>query len=446
LPRRFAREFYPVETGVEDEDDGELQRNIGEEPLSLIAYVAMNDLPFSNILHGNLTFATPLLKALWPLQDVAPPPGWVPPRTTAARYTDGRPSAGVLSMNAIYWRHTSTVDNANRGRTNAISSALMCEDYLSRPIDFPKNIDLTNADAIGTAIRTNAACQACHATLDPMASHLWGFMFTNSDAYTWSHYQLQNETLWRSTTETPPAFFGTPSHTLPELASNIASDERFVRCTVKRVYESLMGRRADLDDEGILAEHREAFLAGGLALRPLVKSVVMHPLYRGANASSTFGGDTPPAKTRIATANALGDSIEHLTGFRFIVDQGWDALHLDTGIRALAGGSDRGFARDASTGMALVHLRLAEGGAQAVARGVGGGVLQPLFPTAQKPSAQTIVDAVRAVRGVQLPVNHEDITGLLRIYDDIQAGGEGDAEALTGLLTALLADPDLLLY
>ncbi|MCA9620895.1 MAG: DUF1588 domain-containing protein, partial [Myxococcales bacterium] len=93
-----------------------------------------------------------------------------------AHYVDGRPAAGVLATNAFFWRHRSTLENANRGRANAISRAFLCEDYLERPIDFPSDIDLSDADAIENAIDHNAACQACHATLDPLASHLWGFM------------------------------------------------------------------------------------------------------------------------------------------------------------------------------------------------------------------------------------------------------------------------------
>ena len=40
-----------------------------------------------------------------------------------SRYTDGRPAAGVLSTNGLWWRYYSTVSNLNRSRAAAISRA-----------------------------------------------------------------------------------------------------------------------------------------------------------------------------------------------------------------------------------------------------------------------------------------------------------------------------------
>ena len=49
-----------------------------------------------------------------------------------ARYQDGRPAAGVLATNGLWWRYRSTASNANRKRANQASRILLCQDYLVR--------------------------------------------------------------------------------------------------------------------------------------------------------------------------------------------------------------------------------------------------------------------------------------------------------------------------
>ena len=54
----------------------------------------------------------------------------------SARYTDGRPAAGVLATNGLWWRYTTTDSNMNRTRAAAISRLLLCEDFMARPVSF----------------------------------------------------------------------------------------------------------------------------------------------------------------------------------------------------------------------------------------------------------------------------------------------------------------------
>jgi ATPase subunit of ABC transporter with duplicated ATPase domains len=81
----------------------------------------------------------------------------------------------------MWWRYPSNGSNYHRGRANAVSRIFLCSDYLSRPVIFPRDLDLTDEELVLNAIRTNPACVNCHVSLDPLASYLSGFQFKGSD-------------------------------------------------------------------------------------------------------------------------------------------------------------------------------------------------------------------------------------------------------------------------
>jgi hypothetical protein len=47
-------------------------------------------------------------------------------------YADGRPAAGVLSTNGLWWRYPSTASNGNRKRADTPSRIFLCHDYTNR--------------------------------------------------------------------------------------------------------------------------------------------------------------------------------------------------------------------------------------------------------------------------------------------------------------------------
>ena len=141
----------------------------------------------------------------------------MPEDVVRARYTDERPRGGVLTQNSFYWRHSSTVENANRGRANALSQALLCQSYLDRPIEFPTDLDLTDSESIRNAIANNGACQGCHSTMDPLASYMWGFMYGESDVPL-AEYSPAQERAWQLHTDAAPAFFGKPGERIEDLS------------------------------------------------------------------------------------------------------------------------------------------------------------------------------------------------------------------------------------
>ena len=434
-----------------DERLDELSGAIGEEPLNLIAYLVEHDLPYTELVTASYTVVDPRLLDLWPLSALDESPE-ASGALTVATYHDGRPMSGVLSMNAMWWRHTSTLENANRGRANALSQALLCQSWLDRPVNFPTDVDLTDTESMNHAIKTNPACTACHATLDPLASYLWGFMNELEDADSRTRYQLRQELRWQQTTQAAPAYFGQRGHSLYDLGHQIAADPRFVTCAVRRVYEALLGRRATLDDEGALIPHREAFISSGLNLKRLVRSMINDPLYRNHDAQITYGGRARPVTLKLLGASLLASDLESLTGYTPSVNQR-SLLSLDTGLRALAGGSDRGEAYIPSTSLLLTHFRLAEGAAWRLVHedeihDVGGLIGQQLSEVdlSSPPTRDLIEKLWILATSREVDIESREIDQLMSLVELIRSETHEPSQVWTGLLTAILADPSRLMY
>ena len=93
------------------------------------------------------------------------------------QWTDGRPPGGVFVSNGFLLRYISQGVNYHRRRANEVSRMLLCEDYRGRPIVFSRDEGISDADATQEATETNPSCVGCHVTLDPLASHFWGFQW-----------------------------------------------------------------------------------------------------------------------------------------------------------------------------------------------------------------------------------------------------------------------------
>ena len=440
--------FGALSSGLSEDDEAVFAHAVGEEIPNLVAYIAANDLPWTEIVRSDETFVDPILMRVWPLEKIDGK-GIVPDGTVRARYVDGRPWAGALTMNAFYWRHTSTLENSNRGRGNALSKALLCKSYLDRPVDFPRDLDLTDTESIHHAIRENGACQACHATLDPIASHMWGFMNVSEDALQWAHYHPEREQQWRDATGAHPGWFGVPDGgTLRDLGEDVARDDRFVRCAVERVVASMLGRPLVVADEGMIDEHRDAFVQSGLSLKALFRSVLHDPRYRGIAARSRFGGAPAAARFKLATPEQTAKTLFALTGYSLALS-GRDALSLDLGLRSVAGGTDHGSALTPSAGQALALRRVSEAGAAHVvdtlATGDSGdtgalGAALARVPLDQAPSRAVVARLVLVVRSRVVDADSADVDELLALWTEAKADGPRDA--WVALLTALLADPE----
>lgn len=452
-------EDLPVSaSGFGLDDEAAFDRAVGDEPLRIVGRVAAEDLPYTEVVLGDWTMADETLASFLPLDYPSDGEGW-----QVAHYTDGRPPAGVLATTGLWWRYTSTDSNANRRRANAISRILLCNDYLDRPITFSRDLDLLDSDAVQNAIRTNEACANCHNSLDPIASYMFGFWWyeTNSPIEI-SRYHPEREPLWQDYTEVSPAWYGDPGSSLSDLAWQVASDPRFPECAAKQVSELLLRRSMSVADGDRLEQHRADFLAGGLTLRALFKSVVQDEDYRLAPGAAEDGEDVEGASpAKMLTPDQLGSAVEDLTGFSWTW-YGYDMLGTDTvGVRTLAGGVD-GSAVTAVAGspnatVVLVQERLAEAAASyAVASEAamddGDRRLFTEIDFTETPDVgrDAVVAQIQALQlrvlGRRVDADSQEVEANLDLWGELYAATGSVTTSWTGLLTALLRDPDFLIY
>lgn len=425
--------------------------SIGTEPLQIVAEVAREDLPITELVTADWTMANEVTARLFPVDYPAGQTGW-----RRVSYTDGRPAAGVLATNGMWWRYQSTASNANRKRANATSRILLCHDYLTRPIDFDRNVNLLDQQAVEAAIDTDPGCINCHVSLDPLAAYFFGFWTIQQTASEVANYHPARERYWDDLLGTPPAYYGVPGSSLADLGTSIAADNRFPECMVEHVTELLLRRDAELLDFQSMTRHREALIQGELKLRPLFRSVLTSPEYRAATDAGLPGTQVP---LKMATPGLLASQIEDLTGFVWEAADGADLMLTDNqGFLTLAGGADGYYSVKNSTSpnttLLLVQERLAEGAAAfAVAEArAGRGDLLPdvsfsATPESDRDAMVTVIQRLhRRIFGIQVAADGPEVTANLELWSDLYAL-EGDTErAWAGLVTALLRDPDLLFY
>ncbi len=428
---RTRVEDFPVPStalGLTPEEQPALYASIGEEPLQVVARVADEDLPWTELVTGNWTMVDDTLAAHWPVEREGSG-GWTP-----AQYTD-RPAAGLLSVNGLWWRYLSDGVSYGRGRANAVARIFLCADFLDRPVDFPRELDLTDEAAIKAAVRENTGCVGCHSALDPLAGYLAGLQYADLTGPELIAYHPEREREWGVTTESHPAFYGEAGYSLADLGRQLAADPRYVQCAVERSFEMLTRRKPDL---WALTRHREAFLAGGLTLRSLLRSIVRDPAYRDATAE------------RLITPEIWGDQLEAWTGYR-LVSAGADLLGTDrTGLRSLAGGGDGRAGSNSSevptTTMALVWQRTAEAAAAYAAANPEESGLFEVDPSVPG-EPESLGAQLRAwhLRLHGRPMAEDGVAATSALWDTL-AAMDGPRAAWAGVLTALLRDPELLVY
>ena len=423
---------------------------VGQETLRILSEIAENDLPYTEIVTGNWTMANELLGSAWPVSYPDDASGW-----QKVSYTDSRPSAGILSTNSLWWRYMSNTSNANRSRANAISRILLCNDYLAKPIEFDRSVNLLDDDAVRNALQTNPGCVACHHSLDPLAAYLWGFFYYDYDsAEDTTVYHPEREFLWEDYAGVSPGYYGQEGHVLSDLGYQLAGDPGLIECAVEQAYEIFLGRKTNINDTARLTGHREAFLQSELKLRDLYRSVLSDPAYRADPAKSKNG-----AAVKLVTTDQMASQIEDLTGFRFVFS-GYDMMTTDSyGLRTLAGGVDGDLvtapAKNPTATMLLVQERLAQTAAWYVAEQDAQSDEPRLFelidfhetPTA---SRDEMVEQIQALHlrifGKRIALDGPEVTANLELWEDLFAIDGSSVDAWAGLLSVLLRDPEFLIY
>ena len=326
---------------LSDEEEYAFERAVGEEPLRLIASVLSEDQHYSQIVTAEYTMANPLLLSIWPLESIETETNnqW-----ERAHYTDGRPAAGVLSTNGLWWRYTTDESNMNRGRAAAISRLLLCEDTLIRPVSF-STLDLNDPDeaSVENTIENNPACQSCHATLDPLASSLFGFWWLELySAIEHSQYHPEREFLGAEYLGTEMSYFGSPMRGFSDIGGYIAADSRFYTCAVKTVAKALWKRPIQAEDNPTLHAVWKRFASSEFSSHELIRAITDSSEYRSGYLSddATTSEKSRHRELRMMSADLIASAIHNLTGYRWSFD-GFDLLRSDEyGYRTLIGGVD----------------------------------------------------------------------------------------------------------
>lgn len=323
------------------------EASIGEEPARLMARVAAEDRPWSEIVTADWTMANEILAGAWPLEWEVGEAGW---RQT--RYTDGRPAAGVLSTNGLWWRYVTSRSNANRSRAAAMADLLLCMDYLGRPVTFSTTPSLADADGTALALATVPECIACHSAVDPLASALFGFYPSiDYNPEELGNYHPEREASGIDVLGVTPSYFGTPIAGLSELGPAVADDSRFYSCTAENMASLLWRRELVSEDFATVDGLREALILGDGAsgapaatarLSALLKAITDTPEYRagGLRAEASDEDAERENTARLMTADLLRSALQDWAAFRWDFG-GCDQLaNDDYGYRVLLGGAD----------------------------------------------------------------------------------------------------------
>ncbi|MCB9797246.1 MAG: hypothetical protein H6741_31545 [Alphaproteobacteria bacterium] len=430
-----------------EDQEYRFERAVGEEPLRLMARIAAEDRPWTDIVTTDHTLATPLLLDIWPLEALEEGETWV-----SARYTDGRPAAGVLATNGLWWRYTTTDSNMNRTRAAAISRLLLCEDFMARPVSFAGDDRRVEGDA-EVAVREDPYCLACHAAIDPMSAALFGFWwpFLYSVAEE-TRYHPEREPLGEEVLGTPPAWFGEPMAGLADLGVHVANDPRFLTCAVESFAESLWQRPARLEDQDSLEALRADFVEDGWRVKALLAGILETEAYTAGDSWDAAEAVGP----RMLRPDQLDSALTALSGYEWSA-QGYRLLDDDTvGFRVLAGGADGLTVLSPASQPGLTHALVLQRAAQTHAAVITSRQLnnapqpQSVFSHVRResrPGDEAFVEELRSLHWrlyAERP-SEEWLENITALWAAVYAQG-AEEEAWASVLSVMLRDTRFMTY
>ncbi len=449
-------DYYLVEYDaylLEADQDYAWKRSIGQEPLRLMARVILEDRRWSEVVTADHTMATEITAALWPVEGYPEgETGWHP-----VTWTDGRPAAGVLASNGLWWRYVTDDFNLQRSRAAAISKLLTCEDLLARDVSFENAAALLDKDTVAEMVRTDASCLACHATVEPLAATLFGFRWVSGGGVQeMERYHPEREVEGEPTLEVTMAYWGEPVSGLGDVGQALSRDPRYYSCAAETFTGLLLRRPTESTDRHDLLSALESLVDAEGRVWPMIETITDTPAYR-AGGFSEFASDETRARefvVRPLSPAQLAASVEELTGFRWTY-VGYDQLDSDTwGYRIQLGGVD-GFhttipVLEPSLGHALTTKRFAEGAAAytvAEHLGDGGDTLLGGVTPGTVPGDAAFDERLADIwwRLTALPADAE----VLATYADLWSAVNdvaGEDIAWQATLTALLQDPLFVSY
>jgi hypothetical protein len=457
LTRTGDTYFSPSEAGIRG-DSTEVAASLADEPLMLVSHIIENDLPWTELVTADYTMANPTVAAMWNIEYPDNVVGW-----QQGRYRDGRPHAGILSMTTLWMRYPSMGGNANRHRANAVSRLLLCDDYLTRPIVLNRAaVDQLTVDP-EDAINSNATCQSCHSTLDPLSAHFFGFFHVDDEEglRLATTYLPENEQDWMNYSGREPGYFGKPTNGLQELGQLIAEDPRFAQCAVRTMVEGITQRQLTSEDWPVLQEYVQVFEDNGLTVRPVVKAILMSELYRAGRITDEALAMRVPT-VRTVSPTQLASIIEEITQYRWTFS-GVDGMSAPAfGLGVLAGGIDGKFVTvpsfEPGVGTTFVQERLAQSAAWEVTTHdldpgrTEGAILLAYVTVEDRPETsraafdQQIRYLYERVTGLPLGKGAPEVDEMMALWTEIYALEGSVEKSWATVLSVILRDPHILFY
>jgi len=331
---------FPSFAPLEDVAGFAISQSIMNTSLRLAEAIVLEDRPYSELVTADTWVIDDVVAAVYGID--APGSGW-----REIPMPSDRPAAGVLSDNAFFLRHESAGANHNRGRANAVTTALLCLDYEDTNIELDDGVDLTDPAALADALSNNPSCMACHETLDPIASHFFPYPgnVMNGDITGYpvpDLYRPEGEDAWMNTNGRAPEYFGQETGDIGALGAAIAEDSRFTACAARRFYAYFTRTRLEDVPQETVEVLQAAFEADDLRARTLIREVVLSDAFRIAAASDEADADDVHGYLR-ARPFQLARLVEDLTGYRWELDLELVAPGQGAGIVDLARSSTIGF-------------------------------------------------------------------------------------------------------
>lgn len=333
---------------------------VAAEPLELIAYVARNNKPFSEILTADYTVVNYQSARTYGIDPAAiglTNPGnyyeFKPAKVsiTRAGAQIALPHAGVLTSPVWMNRWPTTGTNLNRARARMTYKFFLATDLLAvaeRPID-PSSVTSTNPT------RDDQYCTSCHNILDPMASTFQSWAadgrFFPMPTPAWPLAMPQpgfGAKKIESVSQYPTA--------LSWLGQQVTADTRFGMSALNNLYVGLIGSEplpypaaddpafdekatAWREQNRIMQTILTSYTTANQNVKALVKGLIMSPIYRTVSSKDQAPGLVEPFGTgRLLIPEALARHLYPTVGVRWVRYDRQDALPTDYNL--LYGGID----------------------------------------------------------------------------------------------------------
>ena len=436
----FNAEYYDFL--LEPEEEFFFEQSVGEEPLRLAARIAVSDRPWTEVMTADTTVANEMLGRIWPVDYPEGETGW-----HEVRWTDGRPTAGVLVSNGLWWRYYTNEFNQNRSRANAVFRLFTCQDFLARPVTFASSEETDAAEAI----RTEPACVACHSAIEPVAAGFFGFWWRSQySALEMSTYHPEREPWGEDELEVEQAWFGEPYYGLEDLGGLIAQDSRFHRCTADTFSQAMWRREVHNGDFDRVTGFEDRYRAGDYSIKELLRAITEDEVYRAG--ALEVGEDDREQTTRMVAVHQLSGALTELSGFAWVRD-GFDQVEYDAdGFRVLGGGVNGSnvISPQQVPGLtwALFVERLAQGHADRIVQNeLEGDEERRLFAHVTLDSRPGDEDFEAELEQLHWRLHalraDEDLLAADRaLWEALYELEEDPAEAWRGLLAAMFRDPE----